>query len=95
MPAKLWSDHAEGFESGLRAWELDVGVGTRFLNFFGICSQIHSDDEHGTDFSQEQFAVGYIRQQCRSSNTFVAMVCLFPKLCSESDCVSRKWIERR
>ena len=25
MPAKLWSDHAEGFESGLRAWELDVG----------------------------------------------------------------------
>ena len=25
MPAKLWCDHAEGFESGLRAWELDVG----------------------------------------------------------------------
>ena len=24
MPAKLWC-HAEGFESGLRAWELDVG----------------------------------------------------------------------
>ena len=22
---KLWCDHAEGFESGLRAWELDVG----------------------------------------------------------------------
>ena len=25
MPAKLWCDHAEGFESGFRAWELDVG----------------------------------------------------------------------
>ena len=25
MPAKLWCDHAEGFESGLGAWELDVG----------------------------------------------------------------------
>ena len=23
--AKLWCDHAEGFEPGLRAWELDVG----------------------------------------------------------------------
>ena len=25
MLAKLWCDHAEGFESGWRAWELDVG----------------------------------------------------------------------
>ena len=25
MPAKLWCDHAEGFESSLRAWEPDVG----------------------------------------------------------------------
>ena len=25
MPAKLWCDHAEGFEFGVRAWELDVG----------------------------------------------------------------------
>ena len=24
VPAKLWCDHADGFESGLRAWELDV-----------------------------------------------------------------------
>ena len=24
MPAKPWCDHAEGLESGLRAWELDV-----------------------------------------------------------------------
>ena len=25
MPAKLFCDHSEGFESGVRAWELDVG----------------------------------------------------------------------
>ena len=25
MLAKLWCDHAEGFASGLKAWELDVG----------------------------------------------------------------------
>ena len=55
----------------------------------------HSDDERGTEFSEEQFAVGYIRQQCHSSNSFVAMVLLFPKLWSESDRVSCKWNERR
>ena len=27
--AKLWCDHAEGFESGLRTWELDVGESKR------------------------------------------------------------------
>ena len=25
MPAKPWCDHTEGFESGLRSWEMDVG----------------------------------------------------------------------
>ena len=29
MLAKLWCDHAEGFESGLRIWELDVGESER------------------------------------------------------------------
>ena len=29
MPTKLWCAHAEGFESCLRAWELDVGVWER------------------------------------------------------------------
>ena len=29
MLAKLWCDHAEGFESGLRVWELHVGEGER------------------------------------------------------------------
>ena len=95
MPAKLWCDHAEGLESGVRARELDVGkMGKRFWNCVGRCSQDHSDDEYGTDFSWEQFAVGYIRQQCRSSNSFVAMGLLFPKLWSESDRVSWKWNEK-
>ena len=25
MPARPWCDNTEGFESGLRSWELDVG----------------------------------------------------------------------
>ena len=45
MPAKLWCDHAEGFESGLRAWELDVGEwrsasGTALAD----AVKVHSDD---------------------------------------------------
>ena len=46
MPAKLWSDHAEGFGSGLRAWELDVGA-------WGHASgtALADEDEYGTDFS--------------------------------------------
>ena len=46
-------------------------MGTCFWNCVGRCSQVHSDDEKG-----EHFAVGYIRQQCRSSNRFVAMALL-------------------
>ena len=52
MPAKLWCDHAEGFESGFRVWELDVGEwGMRLWDCVGDCSQVHNDDEYGTDFS--------------------------------------------
>ena len=40
---------------------------------------------------QEQFAVGYLRQQCRSLNSVVAMVLLFPQLWSKSDLVIWKW----
>ena len=52
MPAKPWCDHTEGFESGLEI--LGTGrrrVGTRFWNCVGRCSQVHSDDEYGPDFS--------------------------------------------
>ena len=80
MLAKLWCDHAEGFESGSRAWELGVGEWERVWNCVGRCSQTHLDDEYGTDFSEEQFAVGYIRQQCRSLNRFVAMVFVVPEI---------------
>ena len=51
MPAKLWCDHTEGFESALRGWELDVGeLGTCVRNCSGGCSQMHSDDEYDTKF---------------------------------------------
>ena len=70
MPAKLWCDHAEGFESGLGAWETACRrLGTCVWNCVGRCSQTHSDDEYGTDFSQEQFTVGNVFEQCRSSSS--------------------------
>ena len=47
MPSNSWCDHTEGFESGLRSLELDLG--TRFWNCG--CSQVHSDDEYAPDFS--------------------------------------------
>ena len=56
-------------------------MGTRFWNCVGRSSQIHSDDESGTDFPQEQFTVGYVFQQCRSSSSLIAMVLFIPKLC--------------
>ena len=47
MPAKLWCDHAEGFESGLTALELGVGEWERASG----TALKHSDDECGTEFS--------------------------------------------
>ena len=45
MPAKLWCDHAEGFESGLRAWELDVGEwGSASGTALADAVKVHSDD---------------------------------------------------
>ena len=54
-------------------------MGTCFWNCVGRCSQIHNDDEDGTDFSWKQFAFGYIRQQCRSSNSFCFNGVILPK----------------
>ena len=39
-------------------------VGTRFLNCVGRCSQVHSDDEYGPDFSEKQSAV-FAQPCCR------------------------------
>ena len=59
MLAKLWSDHTEGFESGLRSWELDVGEWERASGTaFGRCSQVHSDDEYGPDFLRNSLQLG-------------------------------------
>ena len=45
MLAKLWCDHAEGFESGLRAWELDVGEWrTASGTALADAAKVHSDE---------------------------------------------------
>ena len=53
MPAKTWCDHTEGFESGLRSRELDVGEWERASGtaLADGSSQVHCDDEYGPDFS--------------------------------------------
>ena len=53
MPAKPWCDHAEGFESGLRAWELDVREWERAsgIALADAVKYTVKIDEHGTDFS--------------------------------------------
>ena len=63
-------------------------MGTRFWNCVGRCSEVHSDDEYGTDVSLELCAVLRIHKLCRSSNSFVAMVFLFPKLFGANPTVS-------
>ena len=51
MPAKLWCDHAEGFESGLRVRELDVGEWQRASGTARADAvKVHTDDEYGTNF---------------------------------------------
>ena len=57
-------------------------MGTRFWNCVDRCSQVHSDDEYGTDLPQELFAVGIrtptvalraaLLQWCCSSRNFGA-----------------------
>ena len=93
MPAKLWCEHAEGFESGLEAWELVVGEWERASGtvLADAVKHTQSKNKYCINFSQEQFAVGFVCKQCRSSNSFVAMVLFFPKMRSKSDRVSWKW----
>ena len=96
MPAKLWCDHAECFESGLRAWELHVGErerasGTALADAVKYTVMM----KMAPIFLRCSVQLGTYSQQCRSSNSFVATVLLFPKLWSESDRVSWKWNKRR
>ena len=96
MPAKLWCDHAEGFESGFRAWELDVGEwerasGTALADAVKYTVMMNM----APIFLRNNLQLAAYRQQCRSSNSFAAMVLLFSKLWCESDRVSWTWNERR
>ena len=75
MPAKPWCDHTEGFESGLRSWEMDVGQWERASGTALADAVKHTVTMNVAPiFLQEQFAVGYISQQCCSSRSHVAMV---------------------
>ena len=96
MPAKPWCDHTEGFESGLRAWELGVGdwehaSGTALADTVNYTVMMNM----APVFLRNSLQLGNISQQCRSSSSFVAMVLLFSKLWSESDRVIWKWNEGR
>ena len=86
MPAKLWCYHAEGFESGLRTWELDVGEWER------VSGTASADAVKYTVMMN--MAPIFLRNSLKLG-TYAAMVLLFPKLWSESDRVSWKWNERR
>ena len=92
MPAKNWCDHAEGFESGLRAWELDVKEWERASG-----TALADAVKYTVMMNMAPIILrnSLLRQQCRSSNSFVEMVLLFPNLWSESDRVSWKWNQRR
>ena len=50
-PGKLLYGHAEGLESALRAWELDVGEWKRASGTVLADAVKYTDDEYGTDFS--------------------------------------------
>ena len=51
MPAKLLRDHTEGFESGLRSWELDVGEWERASGTALVDAVMHTVMMNGPDFS--------------------------------------------
>ena len=91
MPAKPLCDHTEGFEPGLRVWELDVGEwerasGTSLADAVKYTVMMNT----APDFSWEQVAVGCLCKQYRCSNSIVAMVLLCPNLWVISDRVSCK-----
>ena len=96
LPVKLWCDHEDGFESGLRAWELDVGECERACGTaLAYAVKFKVMTNMAPIFLWNSLQFGNISQQCRSSSSFVEMVLLFPKHWRESERVSWKWNERR
>ena len=91
MLAKLWCGHAEGFESGLRNWELDVGERERAsgtaLTDAVKCTMMMSMARFflETVYSWERMPTVPLFVQP------VAVVLLFPKLWSESEHDNWKW----
>ena len=79
MPAKLWCDHAGGFESGLTAWELDVGEWERASGTALADAVKHAVMTNvAPTFLRNNLQLGTYANSARSSSSFVAMVLLFP-----------------
>ena len=95
MLAKPWCGHTEGFESGLRSWELDVGEwerasGTALADAVKYKVMMNI----APIFLRNSLQLGTCQQHSSSSSP-VAVVLLLSKLWSESDRVIWKWNECR
>ena len=93
MPAKVWCDHAEGFESGLRAWdgEWERASGTALADAVKYTVTMNLAPILIKNISQ--LGTYSNRAALRASN--VAMVLFIPELWSESDRGSWKCNKRR
>ena len=92
MPAKPWCDHTEGFESGLRSLELDVGEwerasGTMLADAVKYTVMMNM----APILLRSSLQLGYICQQHSSSCSTVAVALLLSKLWSKSNLVIWKW----
>ena len=95
MPAKLWCDHAEGFESGVRAWELDVGEwerasGTALVDVVKFTVMMNM----APIFLRNSLQLGAYAN-IATLRTALLQWCYSARNWSESHRVSWKWNERR
>ena len=96
MPAKPWCDHTEGFESGLRFWELDVGEWERASGTaLAVAVKFTVMMNMAPIFLGNSLQLGTYANSTALRGSPVAMVLLLSKLRSESDRVIWKWTECR
>ena len=96
MPAKPWCDHTEGFESGLRSWELDVGEwerasGTALADAVKYTVMMNM----APIFLRNSLQLGTYANSTALRAALLQVVLLLSKLWSESDRVIWKWNECR
>ena len=91
-PAKLWCDHAEGFESSLRAWELDAGEWERASGTaLAVAVKYTAMMNMAPILFWNSLQLGTHANSADLRTALFPMVLLFPKLWTESDRVSWKW----